>query len=131
MGAHHFVSTHDKSIFSELEGTFDLIINTVSSAAIDMSDYFGLLKLDATLVSVGAPDKPLSVSPFPLIMKRRNFAGSLIGSIKETQEMLDFCAQHKITPDIELISPDQINGAYERVMKSDVRYRFVIDMGKI
>jgi uncharacterized zinc-type alcohol dehydrogenase-like protein len=96
-----------------------------------MHEYFGLLKLDATLVSVGAPDKPLSISPFPLILMRRNFAGSVIGSIKETQEMLDFCAHHKITPEIELIAPEQVNLAYERILKSDVRYRFVMDMAKI
>jgi uncharacterized zinc-type alcohol dehydrogenase-like protein len=131
MGAHKFVSTHDRSVFQELAGTFDLIINTVSSADLNMGDYFGLLKLDATLVSVGAPDKPLTVSAFPLIMQRRNFAGSLIGSIRETQEMLDFCAKHDITPEIEVVSPQDVNTAYERVVKSDVRYRFVIDMKKL
>jgi uncharacterized zinc-type alcohol dehydrogenase-like protein len=131
MGAHHFLSTHDKEIFKKHAGTFDLIINTVSSADLEMHNYFGLLKLDATLVSVGAPDKPLSINPFPLIMMRRNYAGSVIGSIKETQEMLDFCAKHGITPEIELISPQQVNEAYERVLKSDVRYRFVMDMAKI
>ncbi len=131
MGAHHFVSTHDKSVFTKYAGTFDLIINTVSSADLDLASYFGLLKLDATLVSVGAPDKPYSLHPFPLIMKRRNFAGSLIGSIKETQEMLDFCAKHDITPEIELIQAGQVNEAYERVLKSDVRYRFVIDTKSI
>jgi uncharacterized zinc-type alcohol dehydrogenase-like protein len=128
MGAHHFLSTQDKSVFSTHAGTFDLIINTVSSSELDMGAYFGLLKLDATLVSVGAPEKPLSIHPFPLIMMRRNYAGSVIGSIQETQEMLDFCSQHNITSDIELIQPDQVNEAYERVLKSDVRYRFVIDM---
>lgn len=96
-----------------------------------MHDYFGLLKIDATLVSVGAPDKPLSISPFPLIMMRRNYAGSVIGSIKETQEMLDFCGKHNVTPEIEVIEPRLVNEAYERVLRSDVRYRFVIDMGKI
>jgi uncharacterized zinc-type alcohol dehydrogenase-like protein len=131
LGAHHFISTHDKEIFKKYANYFDLIINTVSSADIDMHEYFGLLKLDATLVSVGAPDKPLSISPFPLIIMRRNFAGSVIGSIKETQEMLDFCSHHKITPEIELIAPEQVNMAYERILKSDVRYRFVMDMAKI
>lgn len=130
MGAHHFVSTHDKKVFQELAGTFDLIINTIS-ADINMGDYFGLLKLDGSLVVVGLPEKPLSIHPFPLVMKRRSYAGSLIGSIKETQEMLDFCAKHKIEPEIEVITPDQVNVAYERVLKSDVRYRFVIDMDKI
>ena len=130
MGAHHFVSTHDKKVFQELAGTFDLIINTIS-ADINMGDYFGLLKLDGTLVVVGLPEKPLSIHPFPLVMRRRSYSGSLIGSIKETQEMLNFCAKHKIEPEIEVITPDQVNIAYERVSKSDVRYRFVIDMEKI
>lgn len=128
MGAHDFLSTHDESVFQKNAGAFDLIINTVSTADINMANYFGFLKLDATLVSVGAPDKPLSISPFSLIMMRRNYAGSLIGSIKETQEMLDFCGQHNITPEIEVISPDKVNEAYERVLNSDIRYRFVIDM---
>lgn len=128
MGADHFLSTHDKSVFSKHACTFDLIINTVSSADIDMGSYFGLLKLDATLVAVGAPDKPMAIHPFPLIMMRRNYAGSVIGSIKETQEMLDFCAKNNIASEIELIKPAQVNEAYERVLKSDVRYRFVIDM---
>lgn len=131
MGADNFISTHDKANFQKYANYFDLIINTVSSADIEMHNYFGLLKLDATLVSVGAPDKPLSISPFPLIMMRRNYAGSVIGSIKETQQMLDFCAKHNITPEIEVIAPEQINMAYERVLKSDVRYRFVMDMAKI
>jgi uncharacterized zinc-type alcohol dehydrogenase-like protein len=131
MGAHHFVSTHDKAALDKLACSFDLIINTVSSAEINMHEFFALLKLDATLVAVGAPDRPLAISPFPLIMMRRNYAGSVIGSIKETQEMLDFCAKHEITPEIELISPKQVNEAYERVLKSDVRYRFVMDMGKL
>jgi uncharacterized zinc-type alcohol dehydrogenase-like protein len=130
MGAHHFVATHDAEVFQKHANQFDLIINTVS-AEINMSDYFGLLKLDGTLVVVGVPDKPLSIHPFPLIKMRRSYAGSVIGSIKETQEMLDFCAKHRIAPEIEVIAPKQINEAYERVTKSDVRYRFVIDMGKL
>ena len=96
-----------------------------------MMDYFNLLKLDATLVALGAPEKPLSISPFPLILMRRNYAGSVIGGIKETQEMLDFCAKHKITPEIEVIASSQVNEAYERILKSDVRYRFVIDMASL
>lgn len=130
MGAHHFLSTHDKENFTKYASHFDLIINAVS-AEINMNDYFELLKLDGTLVVVGVPEKPLSIHPFPLIMKRRSYSGSVIGGIKETQEMLDFCAKHNITPEIEVISPDQVNEAYERVLKSDVRYRFVIDMAKI
>ncbi len=130
MGAHHFVVTQDKKVFEQYANQFDLIINTVSSD-INMADYFGLLKLDGTLVVVGVPEKPMQIHPFPLILMRRNYSGSLIGSIKETQEMLDFCAKHKITPEIELITPEQVNAAYERVVKSDVRYRFVIDMAKL
>ncbi|MBF0297895.1 MAG: NAD(P)-dependent alcohol dehydrogenase [Oligoflexia bacterium] len=131
MGAHHFIATKDESVFKQYAGKFDLIINTVSSHELNMSNYFNLLKLDGTLVSVGAPEKPLTIHPFPLIIMRRNYAGSVIGSIKETQEMLDFCAKHNITPEIELITPEQINVAYERVIQSDVRYRFVIDISKI
>ncbi len=130
MGAHHFVSTKDASVFERLAENFDLIINTIS-AEINMGDYFGLLKVDGSLVVVGLPEKPLSIHPFPLVMKRRSYAGSLMGSIKETQEMLDFCGKHEIMPEIETISPEQVNQAYERVVKSDVRYRFVIDMSKI
>lgn len=130
MGAHHFVNTHDKKVFETHAASFDLIINTVS-AEINMGDYFGLLKTDGTLVVVGIPDRPLSIHPFPLVGMRRSYAGSMIGSIKETQEMLNFCAKHGITSDIELIAPEQVNEAYERVTKSDVRYRFVIDMAKL
>jgi uncharacterized zinc-type alcohol dehydrogenase-like protein len=130
MGAHEFVSTRDKTAFERYASSFDLIINTVS-ADVDMASYFGLLKLDGALVVVGLPEKPLSIQPFPLVMKRRTYAGSLIGSIKETQEMLDFCAAKGITPEIEVIPPAQVNAAYERVTKSDVRYRFVIDMATV
>lgn len=131
MGAHEFISTKEENAFQKHANTFDLIVNTVSSADINIGNYLGLLKLDSTLVSVGAPDKPMTVHPFPLIMGRRSWAGSLIGSIKETQEMLDFCAKHEILPEIELISPNDVNAAYERILKSDVRYRFVIDTRKI
>ena len=130
MGAHRFVATQSEETFKEYAGYFDLIINTVS-AELEMADYFGLLKLDGTLVVVGVPDKPLSIHPFPLIIMRRSYSGSVIGSIKETQEMLDFCAKHNISPEIEVINPEQVNTAYERVIKSDVRYRFVIDMASV
>lgn len=131
LGAKNFLLTKSKEVFQQNALSFDLIINTVSSADLDMGSYFNLLKKDGAMVSVGAPEKPLSIHPFSLIMMRRSYAGSLIGSIKETQEMLDFCAKHNIAPEIEVINPDQVNVAYERVLKSDVRYRFVIDMGKI
>lgn len=130
MGAHHFVNTQNKDVFKKHAEEFDLIINTVS-ADINMNDYFGLLKLDASLIVVGIPDRPLSIHPFPLVGKRRSYSGSLIGGIKETQEMLDFCAKHNITPEIEVIEPQKVNEAYERVIKSDVRYRFVMDMSMI
>lgn len=129
MGAHHFLSTRDGKVFKEYANHFDLIVNTVS-ARIDMADYFGLLKVDGTLVVVGVPDEALTFHPSALIGKRRSYAGSMIGSMHETQEMLDFCAKHEITPDIEVIAPAQINEAWERVVKSDVRYRFVIDMNR-
>lgn len=130
-GAHHFVNTKTPEALKEHMVSFDLIINTVSSADLDMASLFSLLKLDGALVNVGAPDKPMSINVFPLIMMRRTFAGSAIGSIKETQEMLNFSAKHNITPEIELITPAQVNEAYERVLKSDVRYRFVLDMAKL
>jgi uncharacterized zinc-type alcohol dehydrogenase-like protein len=130
-GAHNFINTKNPEVFTENAGSFDLIINTVSSADLDMLSLFGLLKLDGALVNVGAPEKPMSINVFPLIMMRRTFAGSAIGSIKETQEMLNFSAEHNITPEIEVIAPEQVNAAYERVLKSDVRYRFVMDMSKL
>ncbi|MDJ0320836.1 NAD(P)-dependent alcohol dehydrogenase [Pseudarthrobacter sp. PS3-L1] len=126
LGADHYYATSDENTFKELAGSFDLIINTVS-AKIDISAYLGLLSLDGAMVNVGAPAEPLPVNAFSLIAGRRSFAGSMIGGIKETQEMLDFCAEHKLGAEIEVISADQINEAYERVLASDVRYRFVID----
>jgi len=101
------------------------------SAKINIDSYLSLLSLDGTLVNVGAPGEPLSVNAFSLIMGRRSFAGSVIGGIRETQEMLDFCAKHKIAADIEVISADKIDEAYERVLNSDVKYRFVIDISTI
>ena len=106
--------------------TFDLIINTVS-APLDLDAYLRLLRLDGTLVNVGAPADALPLHVFTLFGNRRSFAGSGIGSIGETQEMLDFCAEHGITAEIEVIGADRVNEAWERVLASDVRYRFVID----
>jgi uncharacterized zinc-type alcohol dehydrogenase-like protein len=126
LGADGYHATSDSATFEQLAGRFDLIVNTVS-AKLEMGRYLGLLKTDGALVNVGAPPEPLPVPVFPLLMQRRSFAGSAIGSIRETQEMLDFCAEHGIGADIELISADQINEAWERVLSSDVRYRFVID----
>ncbi|WP_424467717.1 NAD(P)-dependent alcohol dehydrogenase [Pseudoclavibacter helvolus] len=125
-GAKHYCATSDEATFTELRNTFDLIINTVS-ANLEIDQYLNLLTLDGTMVYVGAPAEPIPVRAFTLFNNRRSFAGSTIGSIRETQEMLDFCAEHNIAPEIELIEAAQINDAYERVLKSDVRYRFVID----
>ena len=130
LGADAVVISRDADQMGQHANSFDFIIDTVA-ADHDVGAYLGLLKRDATLVQVGAPDTPLSVSAFSLIGRRRNFAGSLIGGVAETQEMLDFCAQHHITADIELIRIDQINEAYDRMLRSDVKYRFVIDMSSL
>jgi uncharacterized zinc-type alcohol dehydrogenase-like protein len=125
-GADHYVNTSDPKTLASVKGTFDLIINTIS-VGIDLDSYLALLRPQGTLVNVGAPSEPLSVNVFSLIGGRKSFSGSNIGGIRETQEMLDFCAEHNITPQIEKITADQIDDAYERVVNSDVRYRFVID----
>ena len=125
-GADRYYATSDASTFESLANEFDLIINTVS-ATVDLQQYLSLLRLDGTMVNVGAPAEPLPISVFALMGNRRSYAASGIGSIAETQEMLDFCAEHGIAPEIELIDAGYINEAYERVLKSDVRYRFVID----
>ncbi|MEK1930081.1 MAG: NAD(P)-dependent alcohol dehydrogenase [Pararhizobium sp.] len=130
LGADHYYATSNAETFTTLAGTFDLILCTVS-AEIDWNAYLGLLKVDGTLVLLGVPEKPVPVHAFSLIPGRRSIAGSMIGSIKETQEMLDFCGEHNIVSEIELIRMDQVNEAYERVIKSDVRYRFVIDMATL
>jgi uncharacterized zinc-type alcohol dehydrogenase-like protein len=126
MGADHFYATSDAKTFEKLADHFDLIINTVS-AGIDYNQYLGLLARDGVMVNVGVPSEALPVHAFSLIVGRKSLAGSLIGGIKETQEMLDFCGKHHIACDIELIPAEKINQAYDRVVKSDVRYRFVID----
>jgi uncharacterized zinc-type alcohol dehydrogenase-like protein len=129
-GADHYYATEDPETFKSLAKSFDLIINTVSDI-VNIDDYLSLVALDGTLVNVGAPAKPLSLNVFNLLGNRRSFAGSAIGGIRETQEMLDFCAEHKLAAEIEVISADQIDEAYERVVASDVRYRFVIDVATI
>ncbi|MBX9244141.1 NAD(P)-dependent alcohol dehydrogenase [Actinotalea ferrariae] len=126
LGADAYYATSDPETFTELANRFDLIINTVS-AEIDVNAYLSLLAVDGTMVNVGAPPQPLPVKAFSLIPFRRSFAGSTIGSIAETQEMLDFCAEHGLGAEIEVIPADQVNEAWERVIASDVRYRFVID----
>ena len=127
LGADHYYATSDPETFTKLAGTFDLIINTVS-AQLDWNAYLQLLTLDGALVIVGAPSDPIPVEAFSLISGRHTLAGSGIGGIKETQEMLDFCAKHGIASDIERIKIESVNDAYERVLKSDVRYRFVIEL---
>ncbi|NHI16303.1 NAD(P)-dependent alcohol dehydrogenase [Microbacterium excoecariae] len=125
-GASQHVATGEEGALAGLAGTFDLIINTVS-AALDMNAYLATLRPKGTLVNVGAPPEALPIQVFSLIMGGRSFAGSNIGSIRETQDMLDFCAEQGIAPEVEVISADAINDAYERVIAGDVRYRFVID----
>ncbi len=127
LGAHHFVVTREPQNLQVLANSFDLIIDAVS-AEHDLNLYLGLLKRDGALVLVGAPEKPASVHAFSLIPKRRTLAGSMIGGIAETQEMLDYCAEHNIVSDVEVIPIQKIEEAYERTIKGDVRYRFVIDM---
>ena len=126
LGATHFYATSDPETFTKLAGTFDLIINTVS-VELDWNQYLQLLKRDSALVLLGVPPTAPPVEAGSLIFGRRSLAGSLIGGIKETQEMLDFCGKHNIVSDIEVIDVQKINEAYERMLKGDVRYRFVID----
>ncbi|HKU33212.1 MAG TPA: NAD(P)-dependent alcohol dehydrogenase [Candidatus Nitrosotalea sp.] len=127
LGADKFYATSDSQTFEKLRGYFDLIINTVSSG-IDLNAYLELLKLDGAMILVGMPETEASVGPFLLAGARRTLAGSLIGGIKETQEMLDFCGKHNVACDIEIIPIQKVNEAYKRILNSDVRYRFVIDI---
>jgi len=130
LGADYFYNTGDEKTFEQLNNYFDLILCTVS-AKLDWNKYLTLLKRDATMVVVGAPSGEIPVNPSSLIWGRKSLAGSLIGSLKETQELLDFCGKHNIVSDIELIPIQQVNEAFERVLKSDVRYRFVIDIASL
>ncbi len=130
MGAHHFVSTKDEKIFADHEKEFDVILNTIS-AEIDINLYLNLLKLDGTLVVIGLPGKPYAVHVGSLLNGRRSIGGSMIGGIPELQEMLNFCGEHKIVSDVEVIKADYINEAYTRTIASDVKYRFVIDASTI
>ncbi|MFI1354097.1 NAD(P)-dependent alcohol dehydrogenase [Streptomyces sp. NPDC020898] len=130
LGASHYYATSDEATFKELRGTFDIILSTVS-APLNLDAYLSLLKTDGAFVNVGAPEEPVALNLFSVIAGRKTLAGSGIGGIQETQEMLDFCAEHGLGSEIELISADQINEAYERVLASDVRYRFVIDAATI
>src|SRR5579864_2741596 len=130
LGAHHFHDSSQPDVFTKLAQTFDLVINTVS-AAIDWNQYLELVRLDGTMVVVGIPQAPVSMKAQSLLGARRRLAGSAIGSIAETQEMLDFCDHHRLPADIEVISIQQVNEAWKRVLSSDVRYRFVIDLASL
>lgn len=130
LGADEVIWSKDPDQMQRHRESLDLILDTVS-ADHDINLYLNLLNVDGTMVLVGAPGNPLAVAAFSLIPYRRNFAGSTIGGIAETQEMLDFCSKHNITSDIEMINIRQINEAYERLLRSDVRYRFVIDMASL
>lgn len=130
LGAHEVVVSKDAAAVAKHASSFDFILDAVS-ADHDINAYLSLLKLDGSLVLVGAPEKPLPVAAFNLLLPRRHFSGSAIGGVAETQEMLDFCAEHEIVSDVEVIRIDQINDAYERLLKGDVKYRFVIDMASL
>ncbi|MET7986395.1 MULTISPECIES: NAD(P)-dependent alcohol dehydrogenase [unclassified Streptomyces] len=130
LGADHYHATSDPETFKALRGTFDLILSTVS-APLDLDAYLALLRTDGAFVNVGAPEEPVRLNLFSVIGGRKTLAGSGIGGIRETQEMLDFCAEHGFGAEIELIEASGINEAYERVLASDVRYRFVIDAATI
>jgi uncharacterized zinc-type alcohol dehydrogenase-like protein len=130
LGAHEVVVSSDADAMARHASSLDIIVDTVS-ADHPIDAYLSLLRLDGTMVMVGVPPNPQQVRAFSLIMPRRNLAGSLIGGIAETQEMLDFCGTHGIACDVELIRMDQVNEAYERMLRSDVKYRFVIDMASL
>jgi uncharacterized zinc-type alcohol dehydrogenase-like protein len=130
LGAHEFALTSEKDTFKKLAGRYDLLIDTIS-APHDYNAYLGLLKVNGTMVLLGVPPQPAPVAAFALIGGRRSLAGSLIGGIAETQELLDHCATHGITSDVEVIPVKQVNQAYERMMKNDVRYRFSLDLATL
>ncbi|NKY10418.1 NAD(P)-dependent alcohol dehydrogenase [Cellulomonas hominis] len=130
LGADEYHATADPATFERLAGSVDLVLSTVS-AVLDVDAYLGLLTVDGTMVNVGAPPQALPVRPFSLIGGRKSLAGSSIGSVAETQEMLDFCAEHGIGAEIEVVAADEVNRAWERVLASDVRYRFVIDVATL
>ena len=130
LGAHDFVVSLDAKNFDTLANRFDFILDAVS-APHDLNLYLNLLRRDGILGMVGVPAKPLAVHAFSLALKRRKLAGSIIGGIRETQEMLDYCVQHNVTADVEVIPIQQVNEAFDRTLKGDVRYRFVIDMATL
>lgn len=130
LGASDVVLSTDDKAMQALENKYDFILDTVS-AKHDINRYLNALKHDGMFTQVGLPADPMEVSMFPIILKRLNVSGSLIGGIKETQEVLDFCAKHQITSDVEVIKVDEVNEAFERLVKGDVKYRFVIDMSSL
>jgi len=130
LGAHHFVVTSDPAQIDAVRGSFDFILDTVS-AEHDMDMYLSLLRTSGTQICVGVPSQPYAIHPFSLLGGRKSIAGSGIGGIAETQEMLDFCAEHNIVSDIEVIDIKDITASYARMLKGDVRYRFVIDMATL
>jgi len=130
LGAHEVIVSTNTEEMKKHTGSFDFILDTIS-AEHDINSYLGMLGLDGNLTLVGAPEKPLSISAFALIFGRKSLSGSLIGGIKETQEMLDFCGEHNITADVEIIPIQKVNEAYERMVKSDVKYRFSIDIASL
>lgn len=130
LGAHHFVNTKNPEVFKDYAKRFKFILNTAAGNT-DLNQYLSLLNLDGTMVLVGVPEHPASFHPMGMVLQRRAIAGSLIGGIKETQDMLDFCGKHNITSEIELIPMNNINDAYDRMVKNDVRYRFVIDIATL
>jgi alcohol dehydrogenase (NADP+) len=130
LGATGFVNVRDNDALVAAAGQFDFILDTIS-AVHDYNQYLGLLKLESVMVVVGVPSEPIPLNAFSLIWGNKVLAGSVIGGIPETQEMLDFCAEHNVVSDVEVITPDRIEEAYDRTVKADVRYRFVIDMGNV
>jgi alcohol dehydrogenase (NADP+) len=130
LGGFDFALTSQSDTYTRLQRRFDFILDTIS-APHNYNAYVNLLKTDGTMILVGAPDRPTLLEPFPLILHRRSIAGSVIGGIREIQEMLDFCATHSIESDIEVSPIQQGNGAYERVLKGDVSFRFVIDLASL
>lgn len=130
LDASDFALTSQPETFTKLQRHFDFILDTIS-APHNYNDYLSLLKTDGTMILVGVPDKPTLLEPFPLILHRRRIAGSVIGGIRETQELLDFCATHQIESDVEVIPVQHVNEAYERVLRGDVRFRFVIDLSSL
>lgn len=129
-GANRYLSTDDAESVQNASATIDLLLNTVSSK-IDLDRYFSLLARNGVLVELGIPDAPLELEGFSLIILDRMLAGSFVGSPRDTEEMLEFCAEHDIRPEVEIIAPDQLNAAFDRVVRGDVKYRFVVDIGAL